>query len=310
MTGPGGAGSAATARERAVVEIAARQRGVIARTQLLAAGLGSGAIEARLRSGRLHRLHRGVYLLGGALAVSGAREMAAVLALGPGALVSHRSAARIWGMIPSADGGPVEITVPGRNPRSRPGIRLHRVRALGPQDVGMRSGLPLTSPARTVLDLAVGEPIRVVEQALAEGLRRRMVHRSGLEAMLARCAGRPGTRVLTALIADGDDPAFTRSEAEERLLGLLRAAGLPTPRTNVRVDGHEVDFLWPRERLIVEVDGFAFHSSRVAFERDRRRDAELQASGYLVVRVTWRQIVDEAPALLVRITRVLSVSRS
>jgi very-short-patch-repair endonuclease len=133
-----------------------------------------------------------------------------------------------------------------------------------------------------------------------------LARRSEFVSLLARRSSRPGTHALRALLDDGT-PALTRSQAEERLLALIRAAELPAPETNIRIDRHEVDFLWREQRLIVEVDGFRFHSSRSAFERDRQRDTELSSQGFRVIRITWRQIVDRPEALIARLAKALAV---
>jgi very-short-patch-repair endonuclease len=291
-------------RDRRIAALAARQRGLLTRKQLLEIGLTPEAIDHWLRSARLHRLYRGVYLLGHAGVTEGARELGAVLACGTGAVVSHRSAAGLWRLLAAT--GDVEVTVAGRDCRSRPGIRVHRVSALDPRDIRKLGGTPITSPARTILDLAAVVRPRELEQALAEAYARRLARRSELVSLLARRLSRPGTRALRALLDDGT-PALTRSQAEERLLALIRAAELPAPETNIRIRRHEVDFLWREQRLVVEVDGFAFHSSRSAFERDRRRDAELGTLGFRVMRVTWRQIVNGPEALIARLAKALAV---
>ena len=231
--------------------------------------------------------------------------MAAVLACGDGAVVSHRSAAHLWALLPyPAQQRPINVTVRSRHSRLRPGIRVHRVGRLDPRDVRTYNRVPVTTPARTLLDLAGAESPRAFEQALAEAETRRLVTRRHLEAVLERNRKRPGAGVLRAALARDASPAWTRSEAEERFLALIRKAGLPAPETNVQLGPYEVDLLWRAERLIVEVDGFRFHSSRAAFERDRLRDAELQADGFRVIRVTWRQLADQPEAMLARLARI------
>jgi len=294
-----------TTRGQAIAEVAARQRGVITRAQLLEAGLTREAIDHWLKSRRLHPLYRAVYLLGHAHETEGVRELAAVLACGPGAVVSHRSAAGLW-RLPVPVAGDLDVTVPGRDRRPRQGIRVHRVATLHRRDVRRLGGIPLTAPARTVADLSAVVSPRDLERALAEAETRRLVRRSDLLSLLARRSGRPGARALRALIADGAAPALTRSEAEERLLALIRLARLDAPEVNVRVGPYEVDFLWREQGLVVEVDGFRFHSSRAAFERDRLRDAELGALGFRVIRVTWRQIVEGPEELIARLAAALA----
>jgi very-short-patch-repair endonuclease len=293
----------AGAGDREVARIAAGQRGLVTYAELRGAGLGRGAIEHRIRHGRLHRMYRGVYLVGHSVAPPLARELGAVLACGDGAVVSHRCAAQVWGLLPEAEGD-VDVTVPGSDREDRDGIHVHGGR-LDPRDVTRHQGLPLSAPARTLIDVAGTSAEREVERAYAEALARRLVTRVALQAAVKRAGRRAGVAVVRRLLEAEHGPALTRSEAEERLLALLRAGGLPEPDTNARVGPYEVDFLWRTERLAVEVDGYAFHSSRAAFERDRRRDAELQDAGLRVRRVTWAQIVHEPEALLVRLARAL-----
>jgi very-short-patch-repair endonuclease len=201
----------------------------------------------------------------------------------------------------------VEITVVGKDCRDRPGLRVHRVRHLPPEEITQLDGIPATTPARTILDLAGAVSAGELERMVAGALRRGIAGDAELRALIARYPNRLGIARLRAILDASSSPAFTRSRAERRLLDLVRSARLPLPRVNVLVAGLEVDFLWPAHRLVVEVDGFAFHSSRFSFENDRRRDAKLIAGGFRVMRVTWRQLVEEPHALLVSLTRVLPV---
>jgi len=300
--------------EGAVFALAAPQHGVVTRSQLLAAGFTRAMVASRLDSGRLRKLHRGVYVLGslqGPLEPDRAREMAAVLASGAGAVLSHRSAAWLWGVLPRpGPAAPVDVTVPARSRTRRPGIQIHRSLGLSPHDTTRVDGVPVTTPVRTLRDLSLVVGARDLDRAAARLERRGLIGSTELEALPARHRGRPGARLLRAALPCGEGPALTRSTAEERFLDLVRSGRLPRPRTNVVVRGHEVDFLWPVEKLVVEVDGFAFHSSRRSFENDRRRDAELAAAGMRVVRVTWRQIVREPDATLVRVAQALARGES
>jgi len=285
--------------DAAVAALAARQHSVVTGEQLAAAGLGQHAIARRVRDGRLRRMHRGIYLAA-PLPAPLTPEMAAVLACGDSAVLSHESAAALWGLRPRPDGD-VDVTVAGRRVRPRRGIRIHSARELA---AARRHGIPVTTPARTLLDLAAHLPQRELDRAVEEAQLKRLVTRSAL----AQCrSGHRGAKALEAALRY--EPALTRSEAEARLLGLIRAAHLPAPLTNVRVGRYEVDLLWPAEGLAVEVDGYAYHSSRQAFERDRLRDAELQAAGLRVMRVTWRQIVHAPEALVARIAAALATAR-
>lgn len=292
-----------TSRDRAIAELAAAQYGVVSRAQLLAAGISSAAIETRLRGHRLHAIHRGVYVVGHTALVPLARELAAVLACGPDAALSHRSAASLWQVLEAED-GPIDVTVPRSN-RRRPGLRVHRSRVLRREDLRTVRGVPVTSPARTLLDLAEVARDRELERAVDEAIVRRLISRAALAAAVDGANGHRGTGRLRRLLARGEEPAFTRSQAEERFLALVRSAGLPAPEVNVQVAGQLVDFLWRDRRVVVEIDGYRFHSSPAAFERDRLRDAELSASGFRVIRITWRQLSEEPFAVVARLAAVL-----
>ncbi len=251
-------------------------------------------------------MHRGVYVLGHRAAPELAIEMAAVLACEPDALVTGLSATWMWGMLPRPeDPRPVSILVIDRALRSRPGIRVSRTRHLPQSERTSRAGVPVTTPARTLLDLAATVDTRTLERALNEAQVLRRTTPPALLPLLAQHPRHRGARALRALADPDRARGMTRSESERRLLALIEHADLPRPRINARLGHFEVDFLWPAQRLIVEVDGFRFHSSRGAFERDRARDAELVARGYRVVRVTWRQIVHEPYAVVGRIAQVL-----
>jgi very-short-patch-repair endonuclease/predicted transcriptional regulator of viral defense system len=293
--------------ERGLARLASGQHGVVARRQLLRLGFGSGAIAARLRSGRLSRVHSGVYLVGHVARARLATEMAAVLACGTGAAISHASAARMWGIgKANAPRVPVHVTVASDWAPARAGIAVHRCRSLGPVDLRRLDGVPLTSPARTIIDLAASSRASELERAVAAALRLHGVGAEQLAEQARRHRGRPGVPRLTALLSSSPYPAFTRSRAERRLLALLRRSGCPDPDANQRIAGFEVDLVWREPRLVVEFDGYEYHSDRAAFERDRRRDAELQARGFRVIRVTWRQLVDAPDAVLGRIARTLA----
>lgn len=296
------------AQERAIGEVAGRQDNVITRAQLLSAGLGRGAIAHRVSEGRLHRCHRGVYLVGHAPPTPIAASRAAVLACGEGAVLSHRSAAELWELL-RATGGDRDVMVvahnPGRRPGRRPGIRVHRVARLDERELRDVRGLRVTSPARTICDVAAVQPSREVEEAITQARIKRLVRDRDLLAVIERAPGRKGSALVRRLLSDELEAGFTRSEAERRLRGLIRAAGLPAPETNAGLCGYEVDVLWRRERLVIEVDGHIFHSHRAAFERDRKRDQVLVAAGYRVIRVTWRQLIDEPLAVIARIAAAL-----
>jgi len=222
--------------------------------------------------------------------------MAAVLAAGPGAVLSHRSAAALWGLRPSGPPRPEVTAVPRR--RAGPGVHVHHTRLSG-DEVTEQEGTPVTTVSRTLLDLAAVLPRRQLERALQEAEVRRLGDMVSLEPLLARHPRRRGTATLRSIVASGRiGENATRSELEERFLAIADRAGLPRPAINAHVEiaGRlvECDCLWRTERLVVELDGHAFHAPRRAFEADRARDRALQVAGWRVVRVTWRQLHAES----------------
>jgi very-short-patch-repair endonuclease len=278
-------------RDWAVAGLATLQHGVVTRAQLLAVGLGAGAIHHRVEAFHLHRVYRGVYLVGHTAPTPLARETAALLACGRYGVLSHLASGCIWDFSQD-DPKAIDVTVTAGGRRSRKGIRIHHS-PLTAADVTVRRRLPLTTPERTLVDLAHRMPQAFMERAVEDARRRRLITRKSLSAALERAGRRPGAAALRALVRREGGPAFTRSEAEVRLVALIRRAGLPPPEHNVQMAGHEVDLLWREEALVVEIDGYAYHSGRAAFERDRARDADLMAAGLRVLRITWRQLTDE-----------------
>lgn len=229
--------------EDQIAAVARRQHGVVTRAQLLELGLSPGAVRCRVRRGTLRILHRGVYLLGLVMPPR-AREMAAALACGPEAIVSHRSAAALWDLVaPPAPDIPVDITAVGTYSRSRDGVRIRRTAEMEPDERSLLSGIPVTAPGRTLIDLASVAPLREVERALGRAEREQLLQQDEIAALIGRYSGRPGVRVLRSVLDQATGPAFTRSEAEDRFLDLVRTAGLPLPEANVRVGRYEVDFL-------------------------------------------------------------------
>ena len=293
--------------DAAAAAIAGRRSGLVTRDELVAAGLGREAIQWRLATGRLHRLHRGVYLVGHPVPPPFAREHGAVLACGDGALVSHRTAAaEIWELIATRP-GPVDVLVPGRARASRDGIRVHRSKPLLPRDRARCHGVPVTAPARTLLDLAEAATARELERAWDEAHVRGLVRPRQIRDVLDRAAGRRGVAAIVALLERDAGPALTKLEAEERMLALVRAANLPAPEVNARVGPYEVDLLWRAQRLVIEIDSWRYHSKR-KFESDRERDDYLQAHGFRVMRVTWRWIVHRREALIARVAAALAAA--
>ena len=287
------------------IEAIARPHGVAAREQLIAGGITAAAIDGRVAAGWLRPMHRGVYAVG-PIQSDEAPEMAAVLACGERAVSSHRSAAALWRLLSKPD-GPAEVTVAARHLPRRARIRVRRTGRLLRDEVTTLRRIRVTTPARTLLDLASSVSPRELEQAVAQAKGRNLTTRTKLLALIARHPGRPGTPTLRELLSGPGDPSLARSEAEERFLALVRRAGLSAAETNVPLHGFELDFFWRRERLAVEIDGYAFHGDRDSFEADRRRDAELARCGIQVMRVTWRQITQEPEAALVRLAEVLAL---
>jgi very-short-patch-repair endonuclease len=268
-----------------------------------AAGLTKDGIQRRLKSGRLHRLHRGVYAVGHVALTQRSWELAAVLACGPDAVLSHRSAGRLWGLVRSAPA--IEVTAP-RSREARAGLVLHRSRRLDPDDRATRNAIPVTSVARTLVDLAEVLSTPRLADAVHEAEVQRTFDLQRVRETLSRLPGRAGEPRLRRVLATYDVPGITRSEAERRFLRLCAIHGLPRPEANVSIAGHQVDFLWRAAALAVEVDGAAAHHTRRAFERDRRRDRTLATHGIHVVRVTWRDLTHRPRALAEQLAAILS----
>jgi hypothetical protein len=271
--------TAPAAAGRELAALAARRHGVVSRGELRALGYDDAAIGHRVRTGLLHRVHRGVYAVGHGRLTGHGRWLAAVLACGAGAVASHRSAAALWGLRPTA-AAKVDVTVPrGSGRRARPAIAVHRPRLPAPATV--RDEIPVTTPGRTLLDLATVLGRRPLEKAaeMAEALR--------LDVVVD--PAHPGARRLAAAMAH-DLGSTTRSELEDAFLNLCARHGIPRPLVNHSVAGLEVDFWWPDQRLVVEADGFEHHGTRAAFERDAR----LAAAGARVLRFSYVQVLEQA----------------
>jgi very-short-patch-repair endonuclease len=293
--------------DRAIAAIAARQQALITRGQLVELGVGRGAIEHALARGRLHAMHRGVYaLVANAALPPLARQRAAVLACGEGALISHHCAGAMWAIRPEVS-GEIDVTIVGRDGgRDRPGLCVHRVATLHPRDALRHAGIPITSPARTLLDIAPQLSERSLERAFDEALVRKIMSLGAVKAVLARYPNRPGAARIRALARADRKTTATRSQGEERFLQMVRKSGLPDPEVNVRIGGFVADFLWRRERVVLEIDGYDYHRGRVAFERDHERDAVHQHSEFVVIRATWRQLEDAPEAVLVWVATALA----
>jgi very-short-patch-repair endonuclease len=274
--------------DRAIAELARRQHGVVARAQLRALGLGDDAIDWRVRRRRLHRVHRGVYVVGYPHLTRNAGFMAAVLACGERAALSHFSAAVLWGLL--SNEGKIHVTAP--TCRARRGLVVHRAQ-LAEEEIGKRAGIAVTSPARTLIDLADVAPKRTLERAFDEAEYLRL-DCSGL----APRHGRRGSgRLASVLAVHAAGSTRTRSELEEMFLALCDRHGLPRPEVNVHVEGYECDFVWREQRLIVETDGGAAHGTTRARNRDPLRDGDLMIAGWRVWRITYERLLREPDAI-------------
>lgn len=267
-----------------IARIADRQHGNVTREQLNALGLSTNAITHRVKSGRLHRVHRGVYSVGRPPRTALERASGAVLACGPGAALSHLSALALWDLGRWA--WTIAVTTPTMH--HRPGIHLHRANALLRRDFRRHQGIRVTSPARTLLDCMPLLSQRAVPRAVNEAIRRKLVRRSDLADVGRRFPRHPGARRLAEFVTAKGGP--TRSGWEDDFPAFCRRFGLPEPVMAAKVAGWEVDALFPDCKVIVELDGWDFHSSRESFESDRERDASTLMAGHVTVRMTWERM--------------------
>ena len=275
-----------------LARLAASQHGVVTRRQLVAAGVATATIERRLASGLLVPLHRGVYAVGHRHLRREGRWLAAVLAV-PGAVLSHRDAAGLHGIRP-ANHARIDITTTGRA-GDHTGIEVHRTRVLDARDVTTVKGIRTTSLARTLVDLASVVPKDHLKKALrrADDLRTLDVRELGDAMAKTKTRSGPGRRALRTALQEHEALAttLTRSSLEDAFQQLIDRHDLPKPQTNVCIEGIEVDTLWREPRLVVELDGWAHHRQRDAFQRDRSRDAALMRAGYRVLRLTHHDVL-------------------
>lgn len=281
--------------------LAKRQHGVVSLAQLRSLGLNRSRVTRWLADGRLHLIHRGVYAVGHTNLTINGHYIAAVLACGPGALLSHRSAGalrdlRRWS-------GVIEVTVPSRRVGPR-GVRIHRSRCLAQEDRTIVDGIPITSVARTLLDLAAVLPERDLNRALDRAERLRLFDLTASHGLLARAAGHHGAGPLRRAIAAWE-PSYTQSEFEEHFKELVLASDLPRPLFNAQVQGRttswEVDAYWPQARLAVDLDSYDFHRTRQDFERDAAKNADLELAGEQVMRLSWNQAIVNFDRTVLRI---------
>jgi len=298
-------------RELVIAELAMRQHGVVALRQLLVLELTASAVRSRVASGRLLRVHAGVYAVGHAPLTRDGHYMAAVLACGPDAALSHRSCADKRGLRRTSRSA-IDVTTARQGGRSHRGIDAHTSTTLLPRDVETVDAIRCTSVARTLLDLSAVEPRRGVERAYDQADVLALLDAARIDDILSRASGHRGAAVLRAVHEDrARAGTLTRSELEEHFLALCRATpDVPRPQVNAWIalepTGLEADFLWREQRLIAEVDGRAVHTTARAFEHDRRRDQRLLLAGFGVVRFTWRQVVEEPAAVQATMTALLA----
>ena len=300
------AAAAGAEADRAIAAVARRQYGVVTYGQLVECGLGRGGIHRRVEAGRLQRLWRGVYAFGHSELRLEGRLLGAVFACGSGAALGYRSGADRWGILATARRA-IDVTVATRGGRPRrPGIDLHCVRRLDNRDITLLGGIPITTVPRTLIDLCSVVPPRLVEKALEQSYVLQLIAPGSIEDALERAPGRRTAPLRRLLAAERRAQTLTRSELEEAFLALCRRGGLPDPEVNVQLHGYEVDFLWRKQRRVVEVDGYAFHSMRAAFERDRRKDVDLELAGFPVTRFTHDQVIYDPDETLRRTARLVT----
>ena len=280
----------------------------MSRAQLYTLGYGRHAIQHRADSGRLHRIHRGVYAVGHTTISLRGRWLAAVLACGSDAVLSHRDAATLHDLRPVSSGR-IDVTATSRHRID--GIDCHYVRVLHADDWVIVDGIPVTSVSRTFLDVAETFTARGLGSTLEQAQRQNKFDLRLIQAVIARSPGRRGLKPLgEALVQLTDEPPWTQSDLEDLLRALIRDADLPQPETNVFIEGELVDFAWRQHKLIVEVDGWTFHKTKRSFEDDRRRDAKLVLAGWRVVRFTYDQVRYEPQAVARTLTTLLRAAPS
>jgi very-short-patch-repair endonuclease len=277
-----------------LAELAQRQWGVVTRGQLSEIGLGDHGVSDWVRTGRLRRLYRGVYAVGHDRLRLQGRWMAAVLACGPSAVLSHRDAAVLWDLRQSQS-PLIDVSVRSQNGRvRRRGLRVHRCRRLPDSEVTVHDGIPVTTVARTLLDLADVLEQQALKRAITEAEYTNQFDLTAINAVVQNNPGRRSAKLMAAVGASGDR---TRSELEDRFLALLERHQVEPPQTAVWIDGYELDFAWTRAGLVVELDGLAAHTTRTTFNADRLRDRQLWRRGLRTMRLTSQALEDEQAVL-------------
>lgn len=284
-----------------MAEVAGAQRALVHLRQLRGLGITRGSYEHRVEVGALHRVFPCVLSVVHRLIEPWTAETAALLHAGDNALLSHETAAAVWGLTTTPSF--VAITLISRRIKSQPGVVIHRVKTLDIRDVRMHMGFPVTSPARTLIDCATGPAI---DRMLNEARVLKLVKNAEIQAAMDRCPGRKGTGPLRALLGVEAETGFTRSRAERRLKKLVREADIERPIFNTYVEGVEADAYWPRLKVVIEIDGYQAHGHWAAFQRDRARDNRLVAAGYVVLRFTWHQLTLRPMQVVAEIARTLA----
>lgn len=296
-----------------MAQLAGRQHGVVSRPQLERLGMKQSAIDRRLRAGRLHLVHAGVFAVGHPIVSRKGRWMAAALAMGEGAVLSHRSAAALWGL--RGYTGPVHVTLPSKS-RHVPRIRRHSSRTLPSDEITIEEGIPVTTVPRTIFDCAGGGDVDLVENLMRQAEHDERYDPLSLPRLLERYPRRRGCRtVKRALKRIEESPGgVTASALEEKFLPFLRAYDLPIPRLNewIELGGkrYKVDCRWPGTREIVELDSWRSHGTRSAFRDDRERDRRLRVAGYGLTRITWAQLEDEPAAVAADLRSLINIRAS
>jgi hypothetical protein len=290
-----------------LADLAAAQQGVVSHAQLMALGYSTSAIARALQARRLHRLYRGAYALGHWNVSRHGQCLAAVLSCGHDAMLSHASAAWLWGLSARWP-NPPHVTTPIRGHRRRT-IHLHHSTILEEEDRTILKRVPTTAVARTFLDLAISTPQRRVESMLEKAERLGLLDVETIDSAIARSGRHPGRKRLLLALSIYRDPAMTRARTERLFIALVRRAGLPRPAINYFVAGQEIDAYWERERFAVELDGYKTHGTRAAFERDPVRIEELKLAGIDAIRITARRIEREPDQVAARLRSLLTQRR-
>lgn len=288
---------------------AAQQYGCVTRRQLLGAGISAEVIDRRLRIGALKRIYRGVYFAGHGPWPPLARECAAVLVCSPNALIRGETAALAW-RLPVEHGGDVQVAVVGRRIRGARGIDVRTIGALHPGELRRIGGIPVTSPALTLLEIAGTQSPTVLAKAVNEARVRRLLRPDELAATIMAHEKRRGARALANLLSEEASTLATESEAEARCLAVMMEHGLEPTRSQAKIGPYRVDFLYEPERLIVEVDGYRYHGTRFRFLHDRRRSAYLVSQGYVVFPISWADLVERPAATMRALADALAARRA